>query len=110
MLNLDEAPLNVDAFIVTGYLFETLDDIYKGFSIIFDQITSDSNKRKIAIKFHPTAFSYQREKCELIKHYLNAKYSNLEINFVESSYSVEGSLYRNPTELYSIFGNSANLF
>jgi hypothetical protein len=107
LVNLNEKSLDVDALIVTGYLFETLDEIYNGLNIIFDKILSDSNKRKVAIKFHPTAFSYHREKCELVKQYLNNKYSNLEIIFLESSYSVEGSLYRNKTDLYSIFGISS---
>ena len=35
LLNLDEAPLNVDAFIVTGYLYETLNDILKIGSEVF---------------------------------------------------------------------------
>ena len=103
---LDEPPLIVDALIVTGYLNEDILELYKGLDSIFAQIRL-KNQKSVAVKFHPTAASYQREKCKQIKTYLTSKYTNTEILFVNTSYSLEGSLYQRKTDLYSIFGMSS---
>ena len=107
LLSLDEIPLKVDAIVVTGYLFEDVNKIYKGLDLIFNHILSNGFKKRVAVKFHPTAYSYDKHKCEQIRHYIENKYFGFEIIFVTPSYSIEGSLYRYKTELYSIFGMSS---
>ena len=103
----EETPLNVDAFIVTDYLSDKLEDIKKGLSLIFDHLLLSEKKNKVALKFHPTAYSYQREKCECIRKFLELKYPEFEIVYVLPSYSIEGFLWRCKTEIYSIFGLSS---
>lgn len=107
LANIDYKPLMVDAIVVTGYLYEDINKIFSGFDIIFNRILLDGKEKKIAIKFHPTAASYCRQKCQQIRNYLEMKYHVVEFFFVEPSYSIEGSLYQCKSDLYSIFGMSS---
>lgn len=95
--------------IVTDYLDEDIDVILRAFRIVMDLIIKDESSIRICIKMHPTAFSYQQKKIELIKEFVNKKYEEYHIDFVPVSFTIENLLMSGKTQVYSIFGVSSLL-
>lgn len=97
-----------NAIVVTDYLDKDISIILQGFSLIFDDILKRGNTR-IAIKMHPTAFSYQKEKIKEIEKYVKQTYSCINVAFLPSSCVIEKMLVRNKVIVYSIFDVSSLL-
>lgn len=104
---IDTPPVSADCFIVTGYLQEETKDVMEGISKIMTHIYENGNPNSIAFKFHPTAFSYEKEKVEAIQQYIAKEYPKLNVIYMPAKYSVESTLFTSNTIMYSIFGISS---
>ena len=104
---MNSCPLSFDHFIVSDYLRDPIEMVLKGMRLILGNIQKANPDASVAIKFHPTAFSYEKEKIEAIKSVIAMDFNSLDIAFLPAQYSVESTLFESKTNLYSYFALSS---
>ncbi len=98
-----------DYLIVTDYLDKDIGVIFQGFEMVLNTITPLPQDKRIGVKMHPTAYSYQKEKINEIQNLISRKYSDIKVVFLPSNYVVEKMLIKKHTIVYSIFDVSSLL-
>lgn len=93
-----------DNIIVTGYLFED-EQILR--CCILKLLQSFNNTESIAFKIHPEVYSYYPEKIRIIKDIIRK--SGKKVELLGPSYSVEASIFKAHSNIYSLFTKSSLL-
>ena len=101
--------LGVKHVIISDYLRGDCSVILDAFNKVIDRIEREDHPKIIAIKFHPSAYTYELEKTKKLKNEIKKKYNNIEFIFLSSQYSIETMMYFTSVQLYSIFGASSLL-
>lgn len=106
--NMNFEDIGVNSIIITDWLRDDIGILENAFIKIVDRLVNEGN-RKIAIKFHPQAYAYEKEKIAHILDCINDKYKSIETNILPAEYSLELLMYHRKMNVYSIFGHSSVL-
>lgn len=107
--NIKQEVVDIDHLIITDYLRDEKDVIEEGFRTVIDGIFDKETNAKIGIKFHPTAFAYERVKIDAIIIDIKEKYKDVDFKILPSAYSIEALMYKKRISLYSVFNISSLL-
>ena len=105
--NMPYEDTEINYLISTDFLKDDLDIIKEAFKFVVDNILKKGINAKIAIKFHPTAYSFENGKVVAVIEYLKVLYKNTNVIILPPSYSLETLMYHRKIELYCIFGISS---
>lgn len=101
--------IDVDDVIISDYLKDDYTVIIDAFKRVIDKIKQDNKPPRIGIKFHPSAYTYEKEKIERIETEIRNTYKNIDFIFFPIHYSIECMMFHKSIQLYCIFGASSLL-
>lgn len=107
--NIQQEEINADYLIITDYLNEDTSKYINAFEKIIDSIMNRVEIKKIAIKFHPTAMSYESQKARIIVDTIKTSYSNITFVILDPSFSIEKLMSQHKVNVYCVFGMSSLL-
>lgn len=105
--NIPYEDVNIDYLITTDLLKDDVEIIKAAFKTAIERMLQENTNAKFAIKFHPSAFVYEKEKAETIIDYVQSAYKNNEITILPAPYSIEALMYHRSVSIFCIFGVSS---
>lgn len=62
---------------------------------------------RIGIKFHPSAYSYEKEQCDVISQYIENELTQYNISILPIDFVIEKEIFSNKAEVYSLLALSS---
>lgn len=106
--NMNYEELEANNIIVSDWLRNDIGVLEDAFNTVVERLIKNGNE-KIAIKFHPQAYAYEKEKISAILSTVKKKYKTIETVLLPAEYPLELLMYHKTMNVYSIFGHSSVL-
>lgn len=99
--------VNSDYLITTDFLKADINIIKSAFRNVIEEINVHGKDVTIAIKFHPQALVYEKNKTEEVIRFLRKEYSKINFVILPAHFSVEAMMFYGKINLYCVFGLSS---